>query len=90
MKEAAFELDLKKQGLISVFGKEEEQAPSPLGIGQQGTGTQLVWFGRDNDTREWRLAVQAKQERALYVSRSHQQPLHTAKPGESAPLWGLQ
>lgn len=47
MKEAAFDSDPKKQ---------EEQAPLPLGIGQHRTGTQLVWFGRDNETREWRLA----------------------------------
>lgn len=56
VKEAAFDSDPKKQGLISVSVKQEEQAPLPLGIGQHRTGTQLVWFGRDNETREWRLA----------------------------------
>lgn len=57
MKEAAFDSDPKKQGVISVSSKQEEQAPLPLGIGQHRTGTQLVWFGRDNEAREWRLAM---------------------------------
>jgi len=44
IKEAAFELDLKKQGRNTLVSVEaERQAPLPLGIGQARDKTCLVW-----------------------------------------------